>query len=124
MSKSADRTPAPSDRDMKTDVVRPELSLNSTTYAVIGLPPSSPEPVHLKAMAEEEMGVAERRKGEEGGTMGKLKFEWHWDHTHTHKRTYWCKDGTFMRNAHDIGRHTSIAACIGTGHHGDGVHWL
>lgn len=45
-----------------------ELSLNSTTLAVMGVPPSSAEATHLSAMTLVEVAMAESSMGAEGGT--------------------------------------------------------
>lgn len=47
-----------------------ELSLNSTTLAVMGVPPSSAEATHLSAMTLVEVAMAESSMGAEGGKSG------------------------------------------------------
>lgn len=52
-----------------------EVSLYSTRWAVMGLPPSLAMAVHLRAITSEEVAVAERRMGAEGGTEGREETE-------------------------------------------------
>lgn len=46
-----------------------EVSRNSMTYDVMGLPPSLVLTVHWTEKAEEDVAVASSRVGEEGGTV-------------------------------------------------------